>query len=264
MRLDKYLIENKYFTSREKAQAAIAHQNIKVNGIIVTKASKEIDDNMQIEIIDIFNKFVSVGGLKLEKAIHDFDLSFEHKNVLDIGASTGGFTDCALQHGASHVVAIDVGTDQLVDTLRHNPQVTSIEHLDFRKLTPEDVHNQDFDYIVSDISFISLTYILPYCHPFLKQEGKMVLLIKPQFEAGPSFLGRSGIVMDEKGYKAAIQRVVSEALNHHYYLNGITMSTLFEQHKNVEFLALFSRNDTHFILNMNKLCEDVRESKKNL
>lgn len=264
MRLDKYLFENKYFTSREKAQTAIAHNTVKVDGAIVTKASKEVDDSMQIEIIDLFNKFVSLGGLKLEKAILNFNIDFFNKRVLDIGASTGGFTDCALQHGAAHVTAIDVGNHQLVETLRNNPLVTSLENTDFRNLTMEDVHNQPFDYLVSDVSFISLTYILPYCAPFLKEDGKMIFLIKPQFEAGASFLGRSGIVTDERGYKIAIQRVVNEALNQHYYLNGITISTLFEQHKNVEFLALFSRNDNHYNLNLPKICEEVRELKKKL
>jgi len=264
MRLDKYLTDNQFFTSREKAQTAIKHSTVKVNGEIVTKASMDITDTMTVEVIDLFNKYVSMGGLKLEKAIQDFALDLTGKDVLDIGSSTGGFTDCALQHGASHVTAVDVGTQQLVDKLRDDPRVLSIENRDFRELTPDEVQNRLYDFIVSDVSFISLTYILPYCGTFLKPDGKMMLLIKPQFEAGPSFLNRSGIVTDDKGYKVAVQKVVSEAMNQRFYLNDIAVSTLFELHKNVEFLALFSRVDHRFSLNLPKLCEAVKSLKKSL
>ncbi|MBR6334050.1 MAG: TlyA family RNA methyltransferase, partial [Bacteroidales bacterium] len=113
MRLDKYLVEKQLFPSREKAQTAIRHNTVKVNGCLVSKSSLEVDDSMQVEVIDIFNKYVSMGGLKLEKAIEDFELSMDGLRILDVGASTGGFTDCALQHGASRVVAVDVGTQQL-------------------------------------------------------------------------------------------------------------------------------------------------------
>ena len=264
MRLDKYLTDNNFFPSREKAQTAIKHETVMVDGRIVTKASMEITDSMKVEVIDLFNKYVSMGGLKLEKAIKDFGLDFAGKSVLDIGSSTGGFTDCALQHGAASVTAVDVGTDQLVASLRDDPRVTSIENKDFRELTPEEVHNQQFDYIVSDVSFISLTYIIPYVDSFLKPDGRMMFLIKPQFEAGPSFLSHSGIVIDEKGYKTAIQKVVSCALNHRYYLHNMAMSTLFEKHKNVEFLALFSRVPSRYEPDYAKLFQEVKAVKKEL
>lgn len=264
MRLDKYLIENNFFTSREKAQKAIKHNTVKVNGAIVTKASLDITETMEVEVIDIFNKYVSMGGLKLEKAIEDFELNLQGKTVLDIGASTGGFTDCALQHGAEFVVSVDVGSNQLVESLKNDPRVLSLENKDFRELTPADINNRTFDFIVSDVSFISLTYILPYCRQFLKPDGIMMFLIKPQFEAGPSFLSKSGIVVDEKGYKVAINKVVSEALNQRFNLNNLSVSTLFEQHKNVEFLSMFSLNDNKYRMNLNKLCDDVKAIKKNL
>lgn len=264
MRLDKYLIENNFFTSREKAQKAIKHNTVKVNGTIVTKASLDITETMEVEVIDIFNKYVSMGGLKLEKAIEDFELNMQGKTVLDIGASTGGFTDCALQHGAEFVVSVDVGSNQLVESLKNDPRVLSLENKDFRELTPADINNRTFDFIVSDVSFISLTYILPYCRQFLKPDGIMMFLIKPQFEAGPSFLSKSGIVVDEKGYKVAINKVVSEALNQRFNLNNLSVSTLFEQHKNVEFLAMFSLNDNRYRMDLNKLCDDVKAIKKNL
>ncbi|MCR4965172.1 MAG: TlyA family RNA methyltransferase [Bacteroidales bacterium] len=264
MRLDKYLVEKQFFPSREKAQTAIRHNTVKVNGSIVTKASMEVDDAMQVEVIDIFNKYVSMGGLKLEKAIEDFGLSMEGLRILDIGSSTGGFTDCALQHGASRVVAVDVGTQQLAAQLRADSRILSIENRDFRELTLAETGNEPFDMIVSDVSFISLTYILPYCHTFLKPDGRMVLLIKPQFEAGPSFLNKNGIVKEEKGYKVAIQKVVSEALNQGFHLQNLTVSTLFDVHKNVEFLALFVTQDHGYRLDVNKICADVKILKKSL
>ena len=264
MRLDKYLTDNHFFPSREKAQTAIKHETVMVDGRIVTKASMDITDNMRVEVIDLFNKYVSMGGLKLEKAIKDFGLDFEGKTVLDIGASTGGFTDCALQHGAVQVTAVDVGTEQLVESLRNHPQVVSIENTDFRDLKSENVQYQQFDFIVSDVSFISLTYIIPNVGPFLKPEGQMMFLIKPQFEAGPSFLNKSGIVTDEKGYKTAIQKVVSEALNHRFYLQKLAVSTLFEKHKNVEFLTLFSRTPSRFEPDYVSLFQEVKAVKKGL
>ena len=264
MRLDKYLTDNGFFPSREKAQTAIKHETVMVDGKIVTKASMEIVDAMKVEVIDLFNKYVSMGGLKLEKAVKDFGLDFAGKSVLDIGASTGGFTDCALQCGAAMVTAVDVGTDQLVDSLRSDSRVQSIENKDFRELTVEDVQNRQFDFVVSDVSFISLTYIIPYIDPFLKPDGQMMFLIKPQFEAGQSFLNKSGIVTDEKGYKTAIQKVVSCALNHRYYLQKLAMSTLFERQKNVEFLALFSRVPSRYEPDYAKLFQEVKAVKKEL
>ena len=264
MRLDKYLVEKQLFPSREKAQTAIRQSTVTVDGQIVTKASFDVNDNSNVEVIDIFNKYVSMGGLKLEKAIDRFGLDFRDKWVLDIGSSTGGFTDCALQHGAAHVVAVDVGTQQLVESLRKDKRVTSLENKDFRELTPEEVQGRQFDFIVSDVSFISLTHILPYCAPFLKSDGLMMLLIKPQFEAGPSFLSHGGIVTNDKGYRVAVSKVVEEALSQGYHLHGISVSTLFETHKNVEFLALFGRQESQYRLDLNTLCEEVKEMKNNL
>ena len=264
MRLDKLLVHLGFFPSREKAQDAIIQQTVKVDGQLVTKPSKEVDESANIEVIDIFNKFVSRGGLKLEKAIHDFGLDFNGKTVLDVGSSTGGFTDCALHYGASQVVAVDVGSNQLHPSLQNHPQVTSLENTDFRELTPQELPIQQFDYIVTDVSFISLTYLLPYFNPFLKPDGQMVLLIKPQFEAGTSFLNKNGIVTDEKGYKIAIHRVEQEALQHHFYLNKINISTLFEKNKNVEFISLFSLSDNHFHVDYNTLFKEVKETKKRI
>ena len=262
MRLDKLLAARGLFTSRERAHDAITQKTVSVDGVIIDKPSKEVPDTAVVEVIDIFNRYVSRGGLKLEKAIGDFGLDFDGASVLDVGSSTGGFTDCALQHGAAFVTAVDVGTDQLHPSLHGLPQVQSIENRDFRELAPADVAGRTYDYLVSDVSFISLTYLIPYFRPFLKPDGRCVLLIKPQFEAGASFLNKSGIVTDEKGYKLAIHRVVQEALAHGLHLNRIGVSTLFEKVKNVEFLALFSYTDTRYRLDYNVLFTEVKAMRK--
>ena len=266
MRLDKLLVERGFFASREKAQDAVSQKTVAVNGVVVTKPSKETDEAATIEVIDIFNKYVSRGGLKLEKAIADFNIDFSGAFVLDVGASTGGFTDCALKHGAAFVAAVDVGTNQLHPSLRSHSDVLSIENKDFRSLTLADVGQRQFDFIVSDVSFISLTYIFPYFSTFLKPEGKLVLLVKPQFEAGASFLNNRGIVTSEKGYKLAIQRVEKEAVNNYFSLINLSISTLFEKIKNVEFLALFERENLNkpFEIDYNKLFEEVKKIKKQL
>lgn len=258
MRLDKFLVDKNFFPSRARAQFAISQKLVKVDGVIVDKPSKEILETTTIEIIDLFNKYVSRGGLKLEKAIQDFGLQFENKLVLDIGSSTGGFVDCALQHGAKYVYGVDVGTSQLHPSLRIKENVCSIENKDFRDLQIEDVHGQKFDFIVSDLSFISLTYIIPYLKTFVSDKSQIMFLIKPQFEAGASFLNRSGIVRDFKGYKVAIQRVVAEMVNHGYHLNALSISTLFEKNKNVEFLSLFSEERNGFELDYKELMQEVK------
>ena len=263
-RLDKFLVDRNYFTSRGKARDAILQKTVQVNGTIAEKPAKEIDENSTIEIINVFNRYVSRGGLKLEKAIQDFALDLSGKKVLDIGASTGGFSDCALQHGAQRCYAVDVGKEQLHPSLKENSHIISMEEKDFRDLTPKDVHFEQFDFIVADVSFISLTCLLPYFSPFLAENGQLVLLIKPQFEAGASFLNKSGIVTDEKAYKIAIQQVIAEALHQGFYLHNLTISTLFELHKNVEFLALFSKTETRFKLNFTSLLSELKTIKKEL
>lgn len=264
LRIDKFLVEKGFFPSREKAQDAVLQGTVKVNGEIITKTSKPVDENTEIEIVNIFNRYVSRGGLKLEKAIIDFELDFENKRVLDIGASTGGFTDCALQHGATFCCAVDVGSHQLHQDLLQNSKVLSLENKDFRTLNLEEAGGERFDYIVGDVSFISLTHILPYFQSFLKENGALVLLIKPQFEAGASFLNKGGIVTNEKGYKAAIQRIEKEALNNDFHLKSLSISTLFEINKNVEFLTLFSKENQHFTIDYQKLFLQIKEIKKKL
>ena len=158
----------------------------------------------------------------------------------------------------------DVGKEQLHPSLRENSHIISIEEKDFRDVTPNDIHFEQFDFIVADVSFISLTCLLPRFNAFLAENGQLVLLIKPQFEAGASFLNKNGIVTDEKGYKTAIQKVVTEALHHGFYLNNLAISTLFELQKNVEFLALFSKIENHFRLNFLSLFSELKVIRRGL
>ena len=263
MRLDKYLVSKGFYPSREKAQFAIMQKSVIVDGKMMDKPSKEIPETASIEIFDIFNKFVSRGGLKLEKAILEFQLDFTDKDILDVGASTGGFTDCAVQYSAHSVFAVDVGTSQFHESLKDHPKIQFIENMDIRDLTFE-ITQKRFDFIVSDLSFISLTQVIPLFKNFLKDNGELVLLIKPQFEAGVSFLNKSGIVNDEKGYKAAIERVVKEGLLNSYHLTHLGISTLWEKNKNVEFLAHFTQINTNFKIQYDQIFNQIKLIKKSL
>ncbi|MDR1758344.1 MAG: TlyA family RNA methyltransferase [Bacteroidales bacterium] len=261
-RLDVFLVQQGLCVSRERARVAIASGNVAVNGEVVTKPAKTIQESDEVHIADLFSRYVSLGGLKLEKAILDFHLILTGKKVLDIGASTGGFTDCALQHGAETCTCIDVGTEQMTPALKENPRVKTMEQTDFRELTTQDLDNQKYDFILADVSFISLTCLFPRFSCFLNEGGQLILLIKPQFEVGNSFLNKQGIVTYPKGYQTAILKVVTEALNHGYFLQNLTISTLFEWPKNVEFLSLFSREKCTFSLDMSSLMEEVKQKIK--
>ena len=260
-RLDILLTEKGLAPSREKAKTMIMEGLVYVNGQKEDKAGSVFPLDAEMEVRGQTLPFVSRGGLKLAKALQVFDCTVDQKVCMDVGASTGGFTDCMLQNGAAKVYSADVGYGQLAWSLRQDPRVVCMEKTNVRYLKPEDLPEK-LDFASVDVSFISLTYIIPYVDPFLKPDGRMVFLIKPQFEAGPSFLNRSGIVTDEKGYKTAIQKVLSCALNHHYYLHDLAMSTLFEKHKNVEFLALFSRVPTRYEPDYNALFQEVKAVKK--
>jgi 23S rRNA (cytidine1920-2'-O)/16S rRNA (cytidine1409-2'-O)-methyltransferase len=239
MRLDIYLVENGFCSSRNKAKDLLLRGGVKVNGVIEYKPSLAIYENDKIEVLqDAMMPFVSKGGVKLEKAIKTFDLDFQGKYVIDIGASTGGFTDCALKHGAKFVWAVDVGSAQLVRELREDERVLSVENTDFRHLSPTLIGTK-VDFVVGDLSFISLSHILEYIPQFLKANGCVVLLIKPQFEVGPKNINKGGIVKDSKLHIKAIQKVVNTAVSCGLYLTNITTIPIVDAKKNVEYLACF-------------------------
>lgn len=242
MRIDKYLVENKYFNSREKAITAIKDGKIKVDGIIILKPSFSVKKDINIEIISEGNTYVSRGGKKLEHAITEFNLDFSNKVVLDIGSSTGGFTDCSLQFGAKKVCAIDVGTEQMERQLSLNEKVYLKENFNLKNLTRDTFH-EEFDYIVTDVSFISLKHVFPVVNDISSNKTIFIALIKPQFETESLYLNNNGVIKGEEIHISVINKVISYANKYNFRLNGLTYSPIKgKKEGNIEFLAKFSRD----------------------
>lgn len=243
MRLDIYLVQHNFFASREQAKTNIINGNVSVNGKVALKPSSLVAETDRVEILaENFIKYVSRGGLKLEKALREFNIDCTKKIALDVGSSTGGFTDCLLQSGASKVYSIDVGTLQLADSLRKDPRIVSIENQNITDLTPEQVDNNLFQLIVADLSFVSLTKVFEHFVRFLSSKGIIIVLVKPQFEAGPKALNNNGLVRNPRYHIEAIKKVSVAAENLGFNLTNLTKTPLLERNKNIEYLALFERN----------------------
>ena len=222
--------------SREQAQRLILAGEVFVKGQPVTKPGTKIDDSLPITVRNK-PKYVSRGGLKLEGALKAFPVSAEGKVCLDIGSSTGGFTDCLLQNGALRVHAVDVGTNQLVWKLRTDPRVIVKEQFNARYMTPDDL-GEKVQLIVSDVSFISLTKILPAAYACLEDGGEMLVLIKPQFELQPEDIGPGGIVRDEALHRRAVEKIRNFVVNElHREWCGVADSPIKGMEGNKEFLA---------------------------
>lgn len=241
-RLDLILVEREMFETRERAKREIMAGNVLVNEKVETKAGTMFKDTEDL-IIRVKDRlrYVSRGGLKLEKAIKVWNLDFKDKLVLDIGASTGGFTDCALQNGAKRVYANDVGTNQLDWKLRNDERVVSLEEKHIKDLEIEDLENNKVDFIVIDVSFISLTKVIIYFDKFLKTGGKAVMLIKPQFEVGKEKIGRNGIVENEEYHNEAIKKIINFIKDLGYELIGVEDSPIKGTKGNKEFLMLIKK-----------------------
>ncbi len=240
-RLDLILVERGFFETREKAKREIMAGNVIVNEQAVTKAGTNFKDSEDLKIrIKDRLKYVSRGGLKLEEAIKVWNLDFNGKTVLDIGASTGGFTDCALQNGAEKVYSVDVGTNQLDWKLRNDERVVSIEETHIKDLTLKNLNDSMADFIVIDVSFISLTKVIPYLGKFLKKTGYVIMLIKPQFEVGKDKIGKNGIVIEEEYHDEAIKKIISFIKESGYELQGVKESPIKGSKGNKEFLALIN------------------------
>ncbi len=207
-RLDQLLIERGLFASRAKARAAILGSLVHVDGVLVTKASQMVDEHVSIDIDPSAHLYVSRGALKLEHALASFAIEPRNLNCLDIGASTGGFTQVLLAHGARHVTAVDVGHSQLAAELAADPRVTSLENLNAKDLTAAHLADGSVDLIVADVSFISLTKALPAALALAGPGAHLIALIKPQFEVGPGKVGKGGIVRD-----AALHAEVCETVS---------------------------------------------------
>lgn len=240
MRLDKYLTEHGFAFSRTRAEKLIVSGNVTVDGIKREKPSFDIDDSVD-HVVEIVNteKYVSRGGLKLEGALDSFSIDVADLNVIDVGASTGGFTDCLLQRGAKSVTALDSGHGQLHEKIRSDSRVRVIEGYNARSLNAADVGM--FDGAVMDVSFISQTLILPALVNVLCDGGFYIGLIKPQFEAGRSALSKGGIVKNAADREAAIIKVVECARACNLHLSELIKSPIEGGDGNVEYLALFKK-----------------------
>ncbi len=241
MRLDLFLVDNAYAESRQKAQRLIKNGCVSIDGKVIIKPSDDIDEEAEhsIDITETENeRYVSRGGLKLEGALDAFEISPEGMVCADIGASTGGFTDCLLQKGAKRVYAFDSGSDQLHSKLKNNEKVISKEGFNARYITPDDV-GEAVDLAVMDVSFISQTLIIPAVVKILKPNGAFITLIKPQFEAGRSALGKNGIVKRKEDRLLAVNRVIDCASNNGLSVKGLVRSPIKGGDGNEEFLAAF-------------------------
>ena len=241
MRLDLFLFENGYTSSRAEAKAFILAGAVSVGGRIILKPAFDFTSEQAEIILDKSDKkYVSRGGLKLEGAISEFKIDVKSKLALDVGASSGGFTDCLLQNGARHVIAVDSGSGQMVEKLRLDERVTVRENFNARYMSRD-----DFEYApevaVMDVSFISATYIIPAIYEVLDSNADFICLIKPQFEVGRAYIGKGGVVKDERARKMAIDKVVDSALGVGFELLKIITSPITGGDGNVEFLAHFRK-----------------------
>jgi 23S rRNA (cytidine1920-2'-O)/16S rRNA (cytidine1409-2'-O)-methyltransferase len=241
-RLDVLLVNRGLASSREKAKTIIMSGDVFVNGQREDKAGSTFDDKCEIEVRGNKLKYVSRGGLKLEKAVNEFGLSFDGLTCMDIGASTGGFTDCMLQNGAKKVYSIDVGHGQLDWKLRNDERVICMEKTNFRYIKPEDI-GEKIDFASCDVSFISLTKILLAARALLKDEGRMVLLIKPQFEAGREKVGKKGVVRDEAVHVEVIEKIVRFADICGFDILRLDYSPIKGPEGNIEYL-IYLRKDS--------------------
>lgn len=235
-RLDVLLVNRGLATSREKAKVVIMAGDVFVNGQREDKAGSTFDpEKVQIEVKGKQLKYVSRGGLKLEKAMNEFDIDINDAVCLDIGASTGGFTDCMLQNGAKKVFAVDVGHGQLDWKLRNDERVVCMEKCNFRYITPEDI-GEVIDFASCDVSFISLTKILPPAWQLLKVDGEMVCLIKPQFEAGKEKVGKKGVVREKSVHVEVVEKIVDFVLNNGFVILRLDFSPIKGPEGNIEYL----------------------------
>lgn len=236
-RLDVILVRQGYAPSREKAKAILMAGNVFVDGQREDKAGTAFDESkIHIEVKGSTLKYVSRGGLKLEKAITEFPIKLLHTVCMDIGASTGGFTDCMLQNGARRVYAIDVGHGQLDWKLRNDERVVCMEKTNFRYVTVEEI-SEEIDFASVDVSFISLTKILLPARNLLRDGGRMVCLIKPQFEAGKDKVGKKGVVREPQVHEEVIHKVIDYADMVGFDVKGLTYSPIKGPEGNIEYLV---------------------------
>ena len=241
-RLDVLLVEKGFFESREKAKAVIMSGCVYVNNQKADKAGTNFDENAAVEVRDNRMRYVSRGGYKLEKAMEVFPITLEGKVTMDIGASTGGFTDCMLQNGAQKVYAVDVGYGQLAWKLRSDERVVNLERTNMRYVTREQVPEW-IDFFSVDVTFISLKLILPAARGVCAENAEAVCLIKPQFEAGRENVGKNGVVRDQKVHIAVVEEIIDFCLNNGFSVLGLSFSPIKGPQGNIEYLLYIKRSD---------------------
>lgn len=242
-RIDVLLVNKGYFKSRQQAQRSILAGLIFVNEERVDKVGTKVPVTADIRVKGQIHPYVSRGGLKLEEALRFFSCNIKDKVMFDIGASTGGFTDCALQHGAKLVYAIDVGYGQLAWSLRQDPNVIVMERTNFRYLKPEHISSGLPSFATIDVSFISLKHILAPLHPLLLPGGEVIALVKPQFEAGKDQIGKKGVIKDPKVHREVLSTFIQRAYDLNYNVQDITHSPIQGGEGNIEFLAYLTKDN---------------------
>ncbi len=256
VRLDVFLTENGYAKSRTNAQSLIMEGKVFINNQKALKSGDMINGTENIEVRGKTLEYVSRGGLKLEKAIKNFDLTPENKVCMDIGASTGGFTDCMLKNGAVKVYSVDVGYGQLAWSLRNDERVVNMERTNIRNVTREDI-DEELDFFSVDVSFISLKLVLPVAYSLLKENGEGICLIKPQFEAGREKVGKKGVVRDIEVHKEVIRNTFAFTEEIGFSILNLDYSPIKGPEGNIEYLMHIKKTDVPSTeIDIDKVVED--------
>jgi len=258
IRLDNELVRRNMFKTRTKAKEAIESGIVFCDGKKIIKAGTNIKENSTIEIKGNIMPYVSKGGLKLEKAIKYFNIDLNNKVMLDIGSSTGGFSDCALQNGIKKIIAIDVGKNQLDANLRDNPKIELYEQIDFRSIEKNLI--DDADLAVIDVSFISLDKLTEKLNA-LKSLKEIICLIKPQFEVGKELADKyKGIILKKELHKQVILKIINDFYKIEFYCNGLTFSPIKGGSGNIEYLAYFIKNKNNKVnINIDEVIDNAFE-----
>ena len=257
-RLDVLLVKNGLAVSREKAKAIIMSGNVYVEGQKEDKPGTTFPEESHIEVRGHTLPYVSRGGLKLEKALKNFDVTVEGKTCTDVGSSTGGFTDCMLQNGATKVFAIDVGRGQLDWKLRQDERVVCMEKTNIRYVTPEDI-GEPVDFSSIDVSFISLSKVLMPIRDYLTEDGEIVALIKPQFEAGREKVGKKGVVREKSTHIEVVEAVTGYAVEHGFDVLALTFSPIKGPEGNIEYLVHLKKCEGHGSINESVVIRETVE-----
>jgi len=260
VRLDVFMVNNGLAPSREKAKAIIMAGQVYIDNQKCDKAGQMLDEDAKgVEVRGETLKYVSRGGLKLEKAMSLFPISLEDKVAMDIGASTGGFTDCMLQNGAKKVFAVDVGYGQFAWKLRQDERVVNMERTNIRYVTREQI-GTGLDFASIDVSFISLKLVLPVAYELLNDGGEIVALIKPQFEAGRGQVGKKGVVRDINVHYEVVKNTIAVANELGFSVAGLTFSPIKGPEGNIEYLAYLKKNNDDNLITEDEITAVVDRS----